>query len=40
MMKKIIASGAFSKGGKLGGDLGGKGVAPIPKEAEDTTTFS
>jgi hypothetical protein len=40
MMKKFIASGAFSKCGKPGGDLGGKGAMPIPKEVEVMTTFS
>jgi hypothetical protein len=40
MMKKFVALGAFSKGGKPRGDLGGKGVAPIPREAKDTPTFS
>jgi hypothetical protein len=40
MMKKFIASGAFSKCGKPGGDLGGKGAMPIPKEVEVMMTFS
>jgi hypothetical protein len=39
MMKKFMTSGTFSKGGKPGGDLGGKGVAPNPGEAKVMTIF-
>jgi hypothetical protein len=39
MMKKFMTSGTFSKGGKPGGDLGGKGVAPNPGESEVMTIF-
>jgi hypothetical protein len=39
MMKKFMTSGAFSKGSKMGGDPGGKCVAPIPGEAEVMTSF-
>jgi hypothetical protein len=40
MMKKFIALGPFSKGGKSEGDLGGKGVTPVFGEAKIMTTFS
>jgi hypothetical protein len=40
MLKNFITSGAFSKGSKPGGDLGGKGAAPIPGEAEVMTILS
>jgi hypothetical protein len=39
-MKKVMTSGAFSRGSKPGGDLGGKGAAPISGEAEIMTIFS
>jgi hypothetical protein len=37
MVKKFMTLGAFSKGSKPGGDLGGKDVAPIPGEAKIMT---
>jgi hypothetical protein len=40
MVKKFMTLRAFSKGSKPGGDLGGKGVASIPGEAEIMTIFS
>jgi hypothetical protein len=39
MMKFFMMLGAFSKGRKLEGDLGGKGTTPIPGEAEVMTIF-
>jgi hypothetical protein len=39
-LKKFITSGAFSRGSKPGGDLGGKGAAPIPGETEVMTILS
>jgi hypothetical protein len=39
MTKKFTTSGTFSKGGKPGGDPGGKGVAQIPREVEVMTIF-
>jgi hypothetical protein len=38
-MKKIIASGAFPKDRKQGGDPGGKSAAPILGDAEVMTIF-
>jgi hypothetical protein len=40
MIKKFIASRAFSQDDKLGGDLRGKGAVPIPGLVEVMTTFS
>jgi hypothetical protein len=39
MMKIFMTSGTPSKGDKLGGEKGGKSVAPIPREAEVMTIF-
>jgi hypothetical protein len=39
MMKNFMTSGAFSKGRKPGGDLGGKSVTPILGETEVMTIF-
>jgi hypothetical protein len=39
MMKNFMMSGAFSKGRKPGGDLGGKSAVPIPEEVEVMTIF-
>jgi hypothetical protein len=39
MMRNFMALGAFSKGRKIRGDRGGKGVAPICREAEVMTIF-
>jgi hypothetical protein len=39
MMKKFMTSGAFSKDRKPGGDPGGKGTAPVLREAEVMTIF-
>jgi hypothetical protein len=39
MMKNFLTLRAFSKGMKPGRDLGRKGVAPIPGEAEVMKIF-
>jgi hypothetical protein len=39
MIKEFMTSGTFSKGRKLGGDLGGNSAAPIPGEAKVMTIF-
>jgi hypothetical protein len=40
MMKNFMMSGTLSKGRKPEGDLGGKGVVPIPEEAEVMIIFN
>jgi hypothetical protein len=40
MMKKFVTLGAFSKASKPGGDLGGRGAAPILREVEVMTIVS
>jgi hypothetical protein len=39
MIKKFMTLGTFSRDSKLGEDLGGNSVAPIPREAEVMTIF-
>jgi hypothetical protein len=39
MIKKFMTSGTFSRGSKLGGDLGGKSAAPIVGKVEVMTIF-